>query len=229
MPHTLAITDLHVEVAGREVLHGINLTIASGEVHVIMGPNGSGKSTLSHALMGRPGTIVTQGSITLDGEELLSLPTFERARRGLFLALQQPLEVPGVGLEAALGEVISESPTALRATLEAEADRVGMSGGEKKRNEMIQLAALRPLFAVVDEIDSGLDVDALAAVSQRLEAATTEWGLGILAVTHFQRLLHDLHADHIHVLSAGRIEASGGPELAEELERSGYAAYRSTR
>jgi Fe-S cluster assembly ATP-binding protein len=233
-----------VEVAGREVVRGVDLTVRSGEVHVVMGPNGSGKSTLAHALMGRPGTVVTQGSITIDGVELVGLPAWERARAGLFLALQQPIEVPGVRLEAALAEALTgrgdevDPGPGLGDRLRAEASAIGfderflnrplnvdLSGGERKRNEVLQLGVLRPPFCVLDEIDSGLDVDALGAVARRIEAATTEWGLGVLAVTHFHRLLVELRADVIHVLVDGRLAVSGGPELAEELEKTGYASY----
>jgi Fe-S cluster assembly ATP-binding protein len=224
------------------VVQGVDLTVASGEVHVVMGPNGSGKSTLAHALMGRPGTEVTRGSILLDGEELVGRPPWERARAGLFLALQHPIEVPGVRLEQAMAEALAErgepADGAVATRLAAEAEAIGfdrrfldrplnvdLSGGERKRNEMVQLGVLRPPFCVLDEIDSGLDVDALGAVARRLEQATAEWGLGVLAVTHFRRLLFELRADAVHVLVGGRIVASGGPELAQELERTGYAGY----
>jgi Fe-S cluster assembly ATP-binding protein len=236
--HTLRVEGLCATVADTEVLRGVDLEVPSGQVHVIMGPNGSGKSTLAHALMGRPGTEITAGSITIDGVELVGEPAYVRAKAGLFLALQQPIEVPGVSLLDALGAagVLSD----LQGTLTHEAEAVGLradllerplnvdlSGGEAKRNEIVQLAALRPAFAVLDEIDSGLDVDALGAVARRIELATTEWGLGVLAITHFQRLLTELHADVIHVLVKGRIEKTGGPELALELEHSGYAAFTS--
>jgi Fe-S cluster assembly ATP-binding protein len=206
-----------------------------------MGPNGSGKSTLSHVLMGRPGYQVTGGRVTLDGEDMLGLPAWERARAGLFLAMQYPLEVPGVSLVDALSEafVASGRPAEdVTALLSAEAARVGLeerflsrplnvdlSGGERKRNETIQLAVLRPKFAILDEIDSGLDVDALRAVSRRIEAMTTETDLGVLAITHYNRLLYELRPDRVHVLAHGRIVESGGPELALQLEGTGYAAY----
>jgi Fe-S cluster assembly ATP-binding protein len=234
--HLLKISDLRATAAGKEVLKGVNLEVKSGEVHVIMGPNGSGKSTLAHALMGRPGTEVVGGSISLDGIELVGMAPYERARAGLFLALQQPVEVPGVSLRDTL--VAAGVPAEeVSATMRAEAEQVGLrtelldrplnvdlSGGEAKRNEIVQLGALRPAIAVLDEIDSGLDVDALRAVSRRIEVATKEWGLGVLAITHFQRLLDELHADVIHVLVGGRIVKSGGPELAKELEETGYGA-----
>jgi len=235
----LAIRGLCARAGGREVLHGIDLDVGPGEVHAVMGPNGSGKSTLAHALIGRPGVEVTEGSVTIGGRELLSLPTWMRARAGLFVALQHPVEVVGVQLEALIAEA-SDTPDReeLRDRLRREARRIGLSealldrpvnvdlsGGERKRNETLQLGVLQPRYAVLDEIDSGLDVDALRAVARRIEDATTEWGLGVLAVTHFPRLLSVLHADRVHVLVDGRIAASGGSELAQELEGSGYQAY----
>jgi len=237
----LVIEGLRAEVSGREILKGIDLTVRSGEVHVVMGPNGSGKSTLSHVLMGRPGYTVTGGSVTLDGTDLLGLPVWERAQAGLFLALQYPIEVPGVSLHDVIAEsfVAGGRDTAeVTDLLRGEAVRVGfddrfldrplnvdLSGGERKRNETVQLAVLRPRIAVLDEIDSGLDVDALRAVARRIEAATSEIGLGVLAITHYTRLLQELRADHTHVISRGRIVLSGGPELADELERTGYALW----
>lgn len=237
----LVIRDLRAEVSGREILQGIDLTVRSGEVHAVMGPNGSGKSTLSHVLMGRPGYVVTGGSISLDGIDLLGLPVWERAQAGLFLAMQYPIEVPGVSLRDVIAESFSAGKgdgTDVTTLLRSEARRVGfderflerplnvdLSGGERKRNETVQLAVLRPKIAVLDEIDSGLDVDALRAVARRIEAATTEVGLGVLAITHYTRLLQELRPDRTHVLSRGRIVASGGPELADELERTGYAGW----
>jgi Fe-S cluster assembly ATP-binding protein len=237
----LVIEDLHAGVAGREILRGLDLVVRSGEVHAVMGPNGSGKSTLSHVLMGKPGYEVTGGRVTLDGVDLLDLPTWKRAQAGLFLAMQYPIEVPGVSLTSVLEEsmVAAGKPTAgLRRALIVEAARIGfderflerplnvdLSGGEKKRNETLQLGVLEPKIAVLDEIDSGLDVDALRAVSRRIEASTNERGLGVLAITHYNRLLHELQPDHVHVFVLGRIQASGGPELAAELERTGYAAF----
>lgn len=239
----LVIEGLRAGVEGREILSGIDLAVRPGEVHAVMGPNGSGKSTLSHVLMGRPGYKVLAGSVTLNGEDLLALATWERARAGLFLALQYPIEVPGV----MLGEVLSEAVAArgdgagLAERMAAEARRVGLdegllqralnvdlSGGERKRNETLQLAILTPAFAVLDEIDSGLDVDALRQVARRVEDATSESGLGVLAITHYARLLDELPPDAVHVLAGGRVVASGGPELADELERTGYAAYGET-
>ena len=238
MSSTLVIEGLRVEVAGKEVLKGFNLSMRSGEVHVIMGPNGSGKSTLAHALAGRPGYQVLGGSVSLDGVELLTLLPSERARLGLLLALQQPLEVPGVrplDLLIAAGA----DPVQLRERMTEEAERVelrtdvldrfvnvDLSGGERKRAEMVQVAILRPKFAVLDEIDSGLDVDALGAVARRLQAATSDWNCGILVITHFRRLLQELTPTMIHVVSEGRVVATGGPELSEVLERDGYEPFR---
>jgi Fe-S cluster assembly ATP-binding protein len=227
----LKVVDLHAAVDGVEILRGVDLEVASGEVHALMGPNGSGKSTLSHALMGRADYDVTAGSITIDGEELLGLPTWQRARRGLFLAMQYPVEVPGVRV----ADLVAAAHGAGNGSLEDEAARLGvdeqflrrgindaLSGGEKKRLETLQLAVLRPKFAVLDEIDSGLDVDALRDVSRRVEAMTTEADLGVLAITHYARLLTELRPDRVHVLMGGRIVSSGGPELADELEEHGY-------
>lgn len=241
MTDTLKISGLRAELGGTEILHGIDLEVPAGEVHVVMGPNGSGKSTLAHALMGRPGTNVTAGSIAIGGVELAGLPSWQRARAGLFLALQQPIEVPGVRLESMLAEALAATDRGadgVAAALRSEADAIGfdrrfldralnvdLSGGERKRNEVLQLGVVRPRFAVLDEIDSGLDVDALRSVARRIERATSEWGLGVLAVTHFRRLLEELRADRVHVMVAGLLVADGGPELADELDTSGYGAY----
>jgi Fe-S cluster assembly ATP-binding protein len=241
MSSTLRIEGLRGGIAGREILQGIDLEVRSGEVHAVMGPNGSGKSTLAHVLMGRPGYEVTAGSVTIDGTELLGMPTWRRAQAGMFLALQYPVEVPGVSLVEALEEAVGASGgdrSSVSARLSEEAVAVGLdprildralnvdlSGGEKKRNETVQLAVLGPRFAVLDEIDSGLDVDALRSVARRVERASTDDGLGVIAITHYSRLLTELRADVIHVLSGGRIVATGGPELADELERTGYVAY----
>ena len=235
----LRIEGLMARVGDADILHGIDLEIRPGEVHAVMGPNGSGKSTLSHVIMGRPGYEVTGGSVTLDGVDLLALPTWQRARAGLFLALQHPTEVPGVSLESVVAEATRTDGRAaegIHDALVAEAARIGfderfvsrplnvdLSGGEKKRNEMLMLGALQPQYAVLDEIDSGLDVDALAAVSRRIQEATEEDGLGVLAITHFSRLLEILEPDRVHVLAAGRIQVAGGPEMAERLEAEGYA------
>ena len=241
----LEINGLRAGLPGSDVdiLRGIDLTIRSGEVHAVMGPNGSGKSTLSHVLMGKHEYEVRAGTVTLDGVDLLALPTHERAQAGLFLAMQYPTEVPGVRLEELLGEALvaagARRPAGdLHADIASQAARIGfderfldrfvnvdLSGGEKKRNETLQLSVLRPKFAILDELDSGLDVDALRAVSRRIEQETNESSLGVLAITHYKRLLDVLRADVVHVLSRGRIVATGGPELAEELERTGYATY----
>ena len=239
MTSNLTIEGLRVEVAGKEVLKGFDLVMQTGEVHVIMGPNGSGKSTLAHALSGHPGYKVLAGSVRIDGVELLTMSPTERARHGLLLAMQQPLEVAGVrpiDLLVAAGA----DPTNLRQRMHDEADRVelrpeildrfvnvDLSGGERKRAEMVQFGILRPKFAVLDEIDSGLDVDALGAVARRLSLANSEWQCGILAITHFKRLLQELTPTTIHVLSEGRVVATGGPELSEILERDGYEPFRA--
>src|SRR3954471_17277868 len=228
----LSIDGLRVRVAGHEILHGVDLEVGSGEVHALMGPNGSGKSTLSHALMGRPDYEVIGGSITIDGEDVTNLPTWQRAQRGLFLAMQYPVEVPGVPLAAVVGAArggdFSEAVTREAAALGVPAEllRRGVntefSGGEKKRAETVQLAALEPKFALLDEIDSGLDVDALRDVARRVYALAKERQVGVLAITHYARLLAELRPDRVHVFLAGRIVKSGGPELADELEQTGY-------
>jgi Fe-S cluster assembly ATP-binding protein len=237
----LSIRGLQAAIPGRDILKGIDLEVRGGEVHAVMGPNGSGKSTLSHVLAGKPGYEVTGGVVELDGENLLALPAWERAQRGLFLAMQYPIEVPGVSVTDALtesfraaGREVDEVP----ALLMAEAARIGfdarfidrpmnvdLSGGERKRNETMQLGVLSPKFAILDELDSGLDVDALRDVARRIEAATQDDNLGVLAITHYSRLLSELRPDVVHVLAGGRIVATGGPELAQELEETGYAGY----
>ncbi len=239
--HVLEITGLRAGVAGKEILKGIDLTIRSGEVHAVMGPNGSGKSTLSHVIMGRPGYEVLGGTVTLDGEDILSLAPWERAQAGLYLAMQYPTEVPGVPLldvlEAAF-EAAGRDTSDVAERIREEAVRIGfddrflhramnvdLSGGEKKRNETLQLGVLQPAIAILDELDSGLDVDALRACSRRIEQATNETGLGVLAITHYNRLLHELRPDKVHVLVRGVIQRTGGPELALELESTGYAAF----
>ncbi len=237
MSDVLEIRGLAATVAGKQILHGVDLTIAGGEVHAVMGPNGAGKSTLSGVLAGHPAYTVTGGSATLDGVDLLALAPWERAQAGLFLAMQYPTEVPGVRLNEVLEEAFVASGRDrgdVAGVIDTEADRIGfdrkflerplnvdLSGGEKKRNETLQLAALRPRFAILDEIDSGLDIDALRDVSRRIEAATED-GLGVLAITHYRRLFSELRPDRVHVLVNGRIERSGGPELVESLETSGY-------
>jgi Fe-S cluster assembly ATP-binding protein len=242
----LRIEGLRAGIPGREILRGVTLTVRSGEVHAVMGPNGSGKSTLAHVVMGRPGYEILEGSVTLDGIDLLALPTWQRARAGLFLGMQHPIEVPGVSLVRSLTAARQGGPedgnhaggAEIGERLHEEARRIGfderfldralnvdLSGGERKRNETLQLGVLRPRFALLDEIDSGLDIDALGAVGRRVQEATTEWGLGVLAITHFRRLLEVLHPDVVHVLSEGRVVATGGSELAEIVDRTGYAAY----
>ena len=237
----LVIKGLRAGVDGKEILRGVDLDVSSGQVHAVMGPNGSGKSTLAHVIMGGPGYEVEEGTITLDGVDLLALPTWERAQAGLFLAMQYPTEVPGVSLVDAMAAALAPRGRAtgdVAGLLTSEAARVGvstallarplnvdLSGGEKKRNETLQLSVLAPKIAVLDEIDSGLDVDALKDVSRRVEQATEEMGLGVLVITHYSRLLRELRPDVVSVLRKGRIVASGGPELAEELESTGYAGY----
>ncbi|MGK2948456.1 MAG: Fe-S cluster assembly ATPase SufC [Acidimicrobiales bacterium] len=239
--HVLQIEGLRAGVEGKEILKGIDLTIRSGEVHAIMGPNGSGKSTLSHVIMGRPGYEVLGGTVTLDGVDVLALAPYERAQAGLYLAMQYPTEVPGVAVVDVLEAAFAAAgrPTAdVADRIIVEAERIGfddrflhramnvdLSGGEKKRNETLQLGVLQPAIAILDELDSGLDVDALRACARRIEAATHETGLGVLAITHYNRLLHELHPDHVHVLARGVIARSGGPELALELETTGYGAF----
>jgi Fe-S cluster assembly ATP-binding protein len=237
----LVIAGLQAGITGKQILNGIDLRVGPGEIHAVMGPNGAGKSTLAGVLMGRPGYTVTAGSIHLDGRDLGSLPTWERAAAGLFLVMQYPIEVPGVSLQSALGAAMAAkgaSTDNLDDRVRAEADRiefahtfldrslnVDLSGGEKKRNETLQLALLQPKYAVLDEIDSGLDVDALRICARRIAERAKETGMGVLAITHYHRLLDDLQPDVVHVLARGRIAASGGPDLARELERDGYAAY----
>jgi Fe-S cluster assembly ATP-binding protein len=242
---TLQIRDLHVAVGGTQILNGITLTVSSGEVHALMGPNGAGKSTLSAAIMGRPGYTITSGSITLDGADVLAMPTWQRAVAGLHLVMQYPTEVPGVGLDDVLAEALKARGSSLpdlERTIATEATRIGFdtelvhravnvdfSGGEKKRSETLQLSVLQPRIAVIDELDSGLDIDALRDCARRVEDATNESQLGVLVITHYSRLFEELHPDFVHILAKGRIVKSGGPELADELERDGYAAYAESK
>lgn len=238
----LVITDLRATAGTRTILNGVNLTIRSGEVHAVMGPNGSGKSTLSHVITGKPGYDVTGGSVTLDGIDLLELAAWERAKAGLFLAMQYPTEVPGVSLEAMLqasAVAAGRESEAIGEAIAKEAERIGfdselitrplnvdLSGGEKKRNETVQLGVLEPKFAILDEIDSGLDVDAMKAVTRRIEELTNaDTPLGVLAITHYKRLFEELEPDHVHVFAGGVIQKSGGPELASELEETGYGEW----
>ena len=238
---TLEIRDLQVAVGGTQILNGITLTINSGEVHAVMGPNGAGKSTLSAAIMGKPGYEVTGGSVKLDGQDVLAMPTWQRAVAGLHLVMQYPTEVPGVKLSEVLCEALvarhatlpnlnkTINEVAARISFDTElvnrAVNVDFSGGEKKRNETLQLAVLKPKIAILDELDSGLDIDALRDCAKRVEDATNETGMGALVITHYSRLFEELKPDFVHILAKGRIVKSGGPELADELERDGYAAY----
>jgi Fe-S cluster assembly ATP-binding protein len=237
----LEISNLHATAGDAHILNGINLTVRSGEVHAVMGPNGAGKSTLSATIMGKPGYSVTSGSITLDGADVLVMPTWKRALAGLHLVMQYPTEIPGVGIDEMLGEALAErgiARDALTAAISNEASRIGLdeslihrsvnvdfSGGEKKRNETLQLAVLKPRIVVLDELDSGLDIDALRDCARRVEEATKADHLGVLVITHYSRIFADLQPDFVHILAKGRIVASGGPELADRLERDGYDAF----
>jgi len=237
----LEIKNLAVSVGGSQILNDVSLTIKSGEVHAVMGPNGAGKSTLSAALMGKPGYVVTGGSVKLDGVDMLALPTWQRATAGLHLIMQYPTEIPGVMLQDAMSAALDareRDTTNLRSLISTEAKRISFdtdlvdravnvdfSGGEKKRNETVQLAVLQPKIAILDELDSGLDIDALRDCAQRVEDATREMNLGVLVITHYSRLFEQLKPDFVHILTNGRIVKSAGPELADELEVTGYAAY----
>jgi Fe-S cluster assembly ATP-binding protein len=243
----LKVSDLHVAVGGAEILKGLSLEIPAGEVHAVMGPNGAGKSTLSYVLTGREGYEVTNGSASLDGEDLLALAPDERAARGVFLSFQYPLEIPGVpaltfvrtALNAqrkARGEGEISAPEFLKLARDKARSlkidfemlkrplNVGFSGGEKKRMEILQMAMLEPRFLILDETDSGLDIDALKIVADGVNALRSP-DRAMLVITHYQRLLDYIRPDRVHVLSRGRIVASGGPELALELEREGYDKY----
>ncbi|MDA47029.1 Fe-S cluster assembly ATPase SufC [Listeria monocytogenes] len=239
---TLKIQDLHVEIEGKEILKGVNLEISTGEIHAIMGPNGTGKSTLSSAIMGHPKYEVTQGTITLDGEDVLEMEVDERARAGLFLAMQYPSEISGVTnaefIRAAINsrrEEGDEIPVMqFIRKLDAKMDILdmdeemaerylneGFSGGEKKRNEILQLLMIEPKLAILDEIDSGLDIDALKVVSIGVNEMRGE-GFGCLIITHYQRLLNYITPDFVHVMMQGKVVKEGGPELAKRLEAEGY-------
>jgi Fe-S cluster assembly ATP-binding protein len=245
---TLEIKDLHVSVhteeGDKEILKGVDLTVKSGEVHAIMGPNGSGKSTLAYSIAGHPKYTVTSGSVTLDGLDILSMKVDERARAGLFLAMQYPVEVPGVSvanfLRTAKTAIDGEAPKlrtwikdvneALeRVTLDKEfAQRnvnEGFSGGEKKRHEIAQLELLNPKFAVLDETDSGLDIDALRVVSDGVNRYSSQGDRGVLLITHYTRILQYIKPDYVHVFVAGRVAEQGGRELADQLEAEGYDKY----
>ncbi|MEF3323674.1 Fe-S cluster assembly ATPase SufC [Gulosibacter sp. GYB002] len=244
----LVIENLHVSVetdqGPKEILRGVNLTINSGEIHAIMGPNGSGKSTLAATIAGHPSYEVTEGSITLDGEDVLEMSVDERAKAGLFLAMQYPVEIPGVTLSnflrTAKTAVDGEAPAirswmkTVKGTMEelrigdeflARNVNEGFSGGEKKRAEILQLRLLEPKFAILDETDSGLDVDALRIVSEGVNNAKEETDLGVLLITHYTRILRYIKPDFVHVFVNGRMVEEGGPELAERLEEEGYDRY----
>jgi Fe-S cluster assembly ATP-binding protein len=246
---TLEIRDLHVSVRvdgdeDREILRGVDLSISSGQTHAVMGPNGSGKSTLAYSIAGHPKYAVTSGTVTLDGTDVLSMTVDERARAGLFLAMQYPVEVPGVSVS----NFLRSSATAMRgeapklrlwvkemkvAMTELEMDpsfaernvNEGFSGGEKKRHEILQMELLKPRFAILDETDSGLDVDALRVVSQGVNRAKEASDTGILLITHYTRILRYIAPDFVHVMTGGRIVDEGGPELADRLEAEGYDRY----
>jgi Fe-S cluster assembly ATP-binding protein len=243
----LNVQDLHAAVDGKEILKGLSLDVPAGQVHAVMGPNGAGKSTLSYVLTGRAGYEVTQGSATLDGEDLLALAANERASRGVFLSFQYPLEIPGVpaltfirtalnAQKKARGEDEVAAPAFLKLAREKAAAlkidfemlkrplNVGFSGGEKKRMEILQMAILAPRMLILDETDSGLDIDALKIVAEGVNALRSP-DRAMLVITHYQRLLDYIRPDRVHVLAGGRIVASGGPELALELEREGYDKY----
>ena len=239
----LSIRDLYAKAGDTQILNGINLTVRAGEVHAVMGPNGAGKSTLSAVIMGKPGYTVTKGSIMLDDIDIVSLPTWKRALAGLHLVMQYPTEIPGVGVDDLLDEALTErgsDRSRLATQIGAEAERIGLdeslihrsvnvdfSGGEKKRNETLQLAMLDPRIVVLDELDSGLDIDALRDCARRVEDLTNERQLGVLVITHYSRIFADLKPNFVHILAKGRIAASGGPELADQLERHGYDAFNA--
>jgi len=243
----LEIKDLHVDVDGKKILKGLSLSLAKGQVHAIMGPNGSGKSTLSHVLAGRPGYEVTAGSVTYQGQDLLAMAPEERAAAGLFLAFQYPVEIPGVStmnflktmanaVRSARGEkeydamdflkVVRSKTKALNITddMLKRAVNVGFSGGEKKRAEILQMAILNPTLAILDETDSGLDVDALRIVGEGVTGLRSNDN-AMLVITHYQRLLDYIVPDRVHVLAGGRIVRSGDAQLARELEKKGYAEF----
>ena len=245
----LEIKNLHVNVEGREILKGVDLTLPQGEVHAIMGPNGSGKSTLAYVLAGKKEYEVTAGTVTWKGEDLLAMDPSERAVSGVFLAFQYPMEIPGVAtmtflrtavnaVRKARGEAELSTPDFLRFVREkAKLLRidpemlkrplnVGFSGGEKKRNEILQMALLEPALCVLDETDSGLDIDAVRVVAEGVNALRAQ-DRAMLVITHYQRLLNYIVPDRVHVLSDGRVARSGGPELALELEESGYAEFEA--
>jgi Fe-S cluster assembly ATP-binding protein len=245
---TLTITDLQVSIetdqGTKQILKGVDLTLKQGEIHAVMGPNGSGKSTLAYTIAGHPRYHVDGGSIELDGENVLDMSVDERARAGLFLAMQYPVEIPGVtvanflrtaktAIDGDAPSIRSWGPTLKTAMTNLKMDpsfaarnvNEGFSGGEKKRHEIVQLELLKPRFAVLDETDSGLDVDALKIVSEGVNRAHDETGLGILLITHYTRILRYIKPDFVHVFVDGRVAEEGGPELAERLENEGYDRY----
>jgi Fe-S cluster assembly ATP-binding protein len=241
------IEDLHVAVEGAAILNGVDLTVGEGEVHALMGPNGSGKSTLANTLLGSPDYEVTKGRILFKGEDITGWPTDTRGKAGIFLAFQYPEEIPGVPVVQFLRQALSArkgldlSVLELRLTIMEWMERLGMdptfgdrylnegfSGGEKKRNEILQMAILEPEVAILDETDSGLDIDALRVVANGVrEVQRTRPELGVLLITHYQRILEELKPDRVHILIDGRIVDSGGPELARRLEEEGYEAWRA--
>ncbi len=243
----LTISDLHAEVDGKPILKGLDLAVGAGEVHAIMGPNGAGKSTLGYVLAGRPDYEVTEGAVAFDGQDLLEMAPHERAAAGLFLGFQYPVEIPGVSNLQFLREALNaqrrgrgEEPLSGGAFLKVAREQasalgmdpemlkrpvnVGFSGGEKKRAEMVQMGIMGPRLAILDETDSGLDIDALRAVGDGINRIMRQPDKAVLLITHYQRLLDYVRPDHVHVLAGGRIVRSGGAELAQELEREGYAA-----
>ncbi|MBX6315051.1 MAG: Fe-S cluster assembly ATPase SufC [Isosphaeraceae bacterium] len=248
MSKVLEIRNLHVAIDGKEILKGVDLTIRQGEIHALMGPNGSGKSTLSYALMGHPSYEVTEGTVTLDGEDLLGLEPDERAKKGLFLAFQYPTAIPGVTVANFLRHAVTNirhperkegedlmPMREFRKELRERMDELGMdpdfarrylnegfSGGEKKRAEVLQLALIKPAFAILDETDSGLDIDAVRVVSEGVNRVAAREGTGLLVITHYQRILNYIKPQFVHILFGGRIVESGGPELVDKLEREGY-------
>lgn len=240
MSAALNVTDLSASVSGKQILHELSLDVPFGEIHAVMGPNGSGKSTLCHVLTGSPDFEVDGGSAAVDGDDILSLPVDERSRLGLLLSFQYPTEVPGVRLREFLMEAADERgipADEAAARIEAEAERFDLvrfldrslnddlSGGEKKRSEIFQMAVLRPRMALLDEVDSGLDIDAVKQVSEAVEGMRSP-ELGVLIITHYSRILRYLTPDRIHVMIDGRVVDSGGEELADELESGGYEAVR---
>jgi Fe-S cluster assembly ATP-binding protein len=248
MSKVLSIQNLHVAIDGKEILRGVDLTIRQGEIHALMGPNGSGKSTLSYALMGHPRYEVTEGSATLDGRDLLAMEADDRAKAGLFLAFQYPTAIPGVSVANFLRHAVTNvrNPDRkegedlipmrdFRKELREQMDELGVdqefarrylnegfSGGEKKRAEILQMAMLRPAFAILDETDSGLDIDAVRIVSEGVNRVAARHGTGVLVITHYERILTYIKPQFVHILFGGRIVEDGGPELVKQLESQGY-------